>query len=183
MALKYSNMLPLGTKMPDFELKNVLDDKVYTSSALMNANPSLIMVICNHCPYVVQYHSEIKRLESDFADNIDFVAISSNDIISYPEDGPIEMKKLFYDLKLSFPYLLDETQEIAKKLKAECTPEFYLYDRDNLLVYRGRMDDSSPGNDINPSAKYLRKAMTSLLNGEGISADQQPSMGCSIKWK
>ena len=183
MALTYSSMLPLGTKMPDFQLKNVLDDKLYASSTLMNANPSLIMVICNHCPYVIHYHDEIKKLHNDFGQKIGFVAISSNDIISYPQDGPAEMKALFHNLKLSFPYLLDETQEIARELKAECTPEFYLYDNNNSLVYRGRMDDSSPGNDINASAIDLRKAMSSLLNGESISVDQQPSMGCNIKWK
>jgi hypothetical protein len=93
------------------------------------------------------------------------------------------MKALFHNLKLSFPYLLDETQEIARELQAECTPEFYLYDNSSLLVYRGRMDDSSPGNDINVSAKDLRKAMTSLLDGKSVSSDQQPSMGCNIKWK
>jgi hypothetical protein len=93
------------------------------------------------------------------------------------------MKALFHNLKLSFPYLLDETQEIARELQAECTPEFYLYDSSSLLVYRGRMDDSSPGNDINVSAKDLRKAMTSLLDGKSVSSDQQPSMGCNIKWK
>ena len=183
MALTYSTMLPLGTKMPDFQLKNVLDNKLYTSSTLMNAKPSLIMVICNHCPYVIHYHDEIKKLNNDFGHKIDFVAISSNDIISYPQDGPAEMKALFHSLKLSFPYLLDETQEIARELQAECTPEFYLYDNSSLLVYRGRMDDSSPGNDINASAKDLRKAMTSLLDGKSVSSDQQPSMGCNIKWK
>jgi len=183
MALKYSNMLPLGTKMPDFELKNVLDDKVYTSSALMNANPSLIMVICNHCPYVIHYHEELKRMNSDFGDQIDFVAISSNDIINYPQDGPEQMKELFLKLGLSFPYLFDETQDIAKALKAECTPEFYLYDNNDKLVYRGRMDNSSPGNDIKISGNDLREACSNLLNGSTISSDQYPSMGCNIKWK
>ena len=141
------------------------------------------MFICNHCPYVIHYHDEIKKLNNDFGHKIDFVAISSNDIISYPQDGPAEMKALFHNLNLSFPYLLDETQEIARELQAECTPEFYLYDNSSLLVYRGRMDDSSPGNDINASAKDLRKAMTSLLDGKSVSSDQQPSMGCNIKWK
>ena len=183
MALTYSSMLPLGTKMPDFELKNVLDDEMYSSSSLNNAKAALIMVICNHCPYVIHYHDEIKRLHNDFGQKIDFIAISSNDVITYPQDGQIEMKTLFYNLELSFPYLLDETQQIAKKLKAECTPEFYLFDKSNLLVYRGRMDDSSPGNDINPSGKDLREAMISLLKNESVVADQQPSMGCNIKWK
>ena len=183
MALTYSSMLELGTKIPLFELKNTLDDKMYASTSLSNGKPSLIMVICNHCPYVIHYHDEIKKLDNDFGQKIDFIAISSNDIISYPQDGPTEMKKLFHNLKLSFPYLLDETQEIAKELKAECTPEFYLYDNNSSLVYRGRMDTSSPGNDIHPSAEDLRKAITSLLNGESVLSCQQPSMGCNIKWK
>ena len=183
MALTYSSMLALDSKIPHFELKNVLDGQMYASSSLLNDKPSLIMVICNHCPYVIHYHEELKKMNSDFGDKIDFVAISSNDIINYPQDRPEQMKELFLKLGLSFPYLFDETQDIAKALKAECTPEFYLYDNNSLLVYRGRMDDSSPGNDINTSAKDLRKAMKSLLDGKSISSDQQPSMGCNIKWK
>ena len=144
-------MLPLGTKMPDFQLKNVLDDKLYTSSTLMNAKPSLIMVICNHCPYVIHYHNEIKKLANDFGHKIDFVAISSNDIISYPQDGPAEMKALFHNLKLSFPYLLDETQDIARELQAECTPEFYLYDNNDILVYSCLLYTSPSPRDLSTS--------------------------------
>ena len=122
MALTYSSMLELGTKIPHFELKNVLDDKIYSSSSLSNGKPSLIMVICNHCPYVIHYHEELKRMNNDFGDSINFLAISSNDIVNYPQDGPDQMKELFLNLGLSFPYLFDETQDIAKVLRAECTP-------------------------------------------------------------
>ena len=183
MALTYSSMLALGSKIPHFELKNVLDGQMYASSSLSNDKPSLIMVICNHCPYVIHYHEELKKMNSDFGDKIDFVAISSNDIINYPQDGPEQMKELFLKLGLSFPYLFDETQDIAKALKAECTPEFYLYDNNDKLVYRGRMDNSSPGNDIEISGNDLREACSNLLNGSTISLDQHPSMGCNIKWK
>jgi len=183
MALTYSSMLELDTKMPHFQLKNALDDNLYASTSLSNGKPSLIMVICNHCPYVIHYHEELKRINKDFGDLIDFVAISSNDIKNYPQDGPEQMKELFTNLGLSFPYLFDETQDIAKVLRAECTPEFYLYDNNDMLVYRGRMDNSSPGNDIEVSGNDLRNACSNLLKGVPISSDQHPSMGCNIKWK
>ena len=183
MALTYSSMLELDTKIPHFELKNALDDNIYASTSLLNGKPSLIMVICNHCPYVIHYHGELKRMNKDFGDSIDFVAISSNDIKNHPQDGPDQMKELFSNLGLSFPYLFDETQDIAKAFKAECTPEFYLYDKKDMLVYRGRMDNSSPGNDIKISGNDLRAACSNLLSGSPISSEQHPSMGCNIKWK
>ena len=176
-------MLELGSKMPHFELKNVMNDKMYASTSFFNKKPSLIMVICNHCPYVIHYHEELKKMNNDFKDRIDFVAISSNDITNYPQDGPKQMKQLFKDLGLSFPYLFDETQNVARALKAECTPEFYLYNNKNMLVYRGRMDNSSPGNDIEITGNDLRSACINLLNGNTISSNQHPSMGCNIKWK
>ena len=182
MALTYSSMLELGSKIPHFVLKNTLDGEMYASSSLSNDKPSLIMIICNHCPYVVHYHEELKRMNRDLGKQIDFLAISSNDINNYPQDGPEQMKELL-KLGLSFPYLFDETQDIAKALKAECTPEFYLYDNNDKLVYRGRMDNSSPGNDIEISGNDLREACSRLLNGSTISLDQHPSMGCNIKWK
>ena len=183
MALKYSSMLDLGTAIPEFELVNVLDDLLFSSDSLKNSKPSLIMVICNHCPYVIQYHEELQRLARDFQKSIDIVAISANDVDHYPQDGPEPMKALFKNLGLGFPYLYDHTQALAKALKAECTPEFYLYDSHNALVYRGRLDDASPGNPIEPKGKELRGALNSLLSGESITDYQQPSMGCSIKWK
>ena len=183
MALTYSSMLELDTKIPHFQLKNALDDNLYASTSLSNGKPSLIMVICNHCPYVIHYHEELKRINKDFGDLIDFVAISSNDIKNYPQDGPEQMKELFTNLGLSFPYLFDETQDIAKVLRAECTPEFYLFDNNDMLVYRGRMDNSSPGNDIEVSGSDLRNACSNLLKGVPIPSDQHPSMGCNIKWK
>ena len=135
MALTYSSMLALDSKIPHFELKNVMNDKMYASTSLFNKKPSLIMVICNHCPYVIHYHEELKKMSNDFKDSIDFVAISSNDITNYPQDGPKQMKQLFKDLGLSFPYLFDETQNVARALKAECTPEFYLYNNSNICWF------------------------------------------------
>ena len=183
MALKYSSMLALGTKIPTFQLLDTVSNSMYNSIQLDNKKPTLIMVICNHCPYVIHYHQELKRLFNDFNQQLDFVAMSSNDATLYPQDGPEEMSKLFRALKLDFPYLYDQTQETTKLLNAECTPEFYLYDGNNLLVYRGRLDASSPGKDLPVTGEDLRKAINSLLMGQVVSLDQHPSMGCSIKWK
>lgn len=183
MALKYSSMLELGTKVPEFELINVLENQMFSSLSLENNRPTLLMLICNHCPYVIHYHEELQRITKDFNALVDLVAISSNDAMNYPQDGPEEMKVLFDSLGLSFPYLYDETQNMAKVLQAQCTPEFYLYNGQGLLVYRGRLDDSSPGNDIKVSGKDLRDAINALLDGQSINEFQQPSMGCSIKWK
>ena len=183
MALKYSSMLDLGTTIPEFELINVLDGALFTSESLKNNKPSLIMVICNHCPYVIQYHEELQRLANDFQKSIDILAISANDVNHYPQDGPEPMKALFKNLGLRFPYLYDNTQELAKALKAECTPEFYLFDTNDVLVYRGRLDDTSPGKTIKPTGKDLRGALSNLLSGKSITDYQHPSMGCSIKWK
>ena len=176
-------MLALGSEIPDFKLINALDGHLYSSTSLHNDKPSLIMVICNHCPYVIHYHEALQRLSNDYGAQINMVAISSNDVEQYPQDGPEAMKKLFETLGLDFPYLYDETQEIAKALKAECTPEFYLYDENSELVYRGRMDGSSPGKEVQITGADLRSAIDALLKGGPVSSDQQPSMGCSIKWK
>ena len=176
-------MLELGSIIPDFKLLNALDGALYSSDELNNEKPSLLMVICNHCPYVIHYHEEMQRFTSDYTNKLNLVAISSNDVDKYPQDGPEAMEGLFKSLGLDFPYLFDETQEIAKILKAECTPEFYLYDRHNVLVYRGRMDASSPGKDIPVTGADLRTATDALLDGSSVPSEQQPSMGCSIKWK
>ena len=176
-------MLELGSTIPNFKLLNAINGTLYGSNQLNNGKPSLLMVICNHCPYVIHYHEMLQLFGNDYGTQINMVAISSNDVEKYPQDGPEAMKELFKSLGLDFPYLFDEIQEIAKILKAECTPDFYLYDSHNTLVYRGRMDASSPGKDIPITGADLRAAIDALLKGVPISSDQQPSMGCSIKWK
>ena len=183
MALTYSSMLDLQTDLIGFDLLNSLSNKNFSSDSLDVNKSSLIMFICNHCPYVIHYHDEIIRLEKDYSKKINLVAISSNDIINYPQDSPAKMKELWETLGLSFPYLFDESQEVAKKYKAECTPEFYLFDSNKKLIYRGRMDETSPGSDKKPSGKDLRTAIDNLENNRTISNDQHPSMGCNIKWK
>lgn len=183
MALSYSQMLPLGSKMPDFKLLNVVDNKMFDSQNEIIKHGVIVMVICNHCPYVIHYHEQLKKLVSDYNQSINFIAISSNNIETHPQDSPDRMSDLFRKLKFTFPYLYDDTQELAKLLKAECTPEFYLYDKFKKLVYRGRLDGSSPGNDLEVDGKDLRSAMNALISGKNINDEQFPSMGCNIKWK
>ena len=183
MALTYSSMLDLQTDLIEFDLLNTLTNEGFSSNSLDNEKPSLIMFICNHCPYVIHYHEELVKLSNNYVENINMIAISSNDIVNYPQDSPSKMKELWNSLGLSFPYLFDETQDIAKKYKAECTPEFYLFNQNRKLVYRGRMDETSPGSNTAPSAKDLRLAIKSLLMNQPISDEQFPSMGCNIKWK
>lgn len=183
MARTPSNMISLGSVAPDFNLIDVTSDSNFSLKENKGTVGTVIMFICNHCPYVVHYYDELVRLELDYGKNTNMVAISSNDIINYPQDSPEKMKELWNSLGLSFPYLFDDTQEIAKKYKAECTPEFYLFNSNKKLVYRGRMDDTSPGSNHLPSGIDLRSAIDNLQNNKPISDEQFPSMGCNIKWK
>ena len=183
MALTYSSMLELGSNLEEFNLLNVVDGDNLSSDDLDKAKPSLIMFICNHCPYVIHYHDEIKNLANDFDNTINMVAISSNDIKEYPQDGPDKMRELWLELGLSFPYLFDSTQDVAKNYKAECTPEFYLFDSSQKLIYRGRLDESSPNSELEPTGKDLRDSIGNMLNNKEVNPNQFPSMGCNIKWK
>ena len=176
-------MLELGSSLKEFNLLNTVSGNNFSSTELDETKPSLIMFICNHCPYVIHYHDEIKRLAGDYAGILNMVAISSNDIENYPQDGPDKMRELWRDLDLSFPYLFDSTQDVAKQYKAECTPEFYLFDSSQKLIYRGRLDESSPNSGLEPTGEDLRNAIENVLNNKDVNADQFPSMGCNIKWK
>ena len=183
MSLTYSSMLELNSNLIKFDLPNSVTNKNFSTDNLDLDKPSLIMFICNHCPYVIHYHEEIQNLTKDFEEKFNFVAISSNDVENYPQDSPEKMKILWQELDLKFPYLYDETQEIAKKYKAECTPEFYVFNAKKKLVYRGRFDSTSPGSDTEPNGEDLRSAMQASIDGQKISDEQFPSMGCNIKWK
>ena len=183
MALTYSSMLTLRSELVAFDLLNTITGDNFSSDDLDKNKHSLIMFICNHCPYVIHYHDEIKRLAVDFEHTINMVAISSNDIKEYPQDGPDKMRELWAELGLSFPYLFDSTQDIAKNYKAVCTPEFYLFDSSQKLVYRGRLDKSSPNSGLEPTGEDLRDAINSVLNNKDVNPDQFPSMGCNIKWR
>jgi Peroxiredoxin len=184
--LTYSNFLPLGTKLPHFNLLNTTNNKKFDSIKELCSNKAkIIMFICNHCPYVIHYHNQIKEISDKYqkTQKVEFIAISSNDVENYPADAPDKMTKLAKKLKWNFPYLYDKTQEVAKKYQAQCTPEFYLFDDNELLIYRGRMDSSSPDNNKTATGGDLKNAIDNFLAGKRIDKNQFPSMGCNIKWK
>ena len=183
MARTPSNMVTLGTKAPKFELLNTADDILYSSEELFSKNGTVVMFICNHCPFVIHVINKIVSISENYKENISFVAISSNDVINYPDDSPELMKKFAVNKNFSFPYLFDETQEVAKSFDAACTPDFFLYNNESKLVYRGQMDDSRPGNGIPVTGNDLKSALDNLIKNKEISADQKPSIGCNIKWK
>ena len=183
MARTPSNMVNLGTLAPSFKLLNTINNETVISDNYFNKKGTIIMFICNHCPFVIHVLDEIVSITKKYNKEISFIAISSNDIVNYPEDSPELMKKLAEEKKFNFPYLFDETQEVAKKYDAACTPDFFIYNSDKQLVYRGQLDDSRPGNDVPVTGHDLRKAIDSLIKGEEIDKNQKPSIGCNIKWK
>ena len=183
MARTPSNMVNLGTLAPNFKLLNTRNNEPVISDNYFNKNGTIIMFICNHCPFVIHVLDEIVSITKKYDKEISFIAISSNDIVNYPEDSPELMKKLAEEKKFNFPYLYDETQEVAKKYDAACTPDFFVYNSDKQLVYRGQLDNSRPGNDVPVTGHDLRKAIDSLIKGEEIDKNQKPSIGCNIKWK
>jgi thiol-disulfide isomerase/thioredoxin len=184
MAAIASTMTPLGTIAPDFTLPDVVSDREISLQELQGNIATVIMFICNHCPYVKHANPQIVQLANDYKNkNVSFIAISSNDVKSYPEDGPEQMKEVAKKLKYPFPYLYDETQEVAKSYKAVCTPDFFIFNEDMVLVYRGQLDDSRPENGVPLTGKDIRNALEAILKGEPVPGDQKPSVGCSIKWK
>ncbi len=184
MALTPSNMLALGTQAPDFILPDTISGKIFSLNDLKGTNATVVMFICNHCPYVKHINPELVKLANDYLQKgIKFVAISSNDAIAHPEDAPEKMKQLALELKYPFVYLYDETQQIAKDYDAACTPDFYIFDKDLRLVYRGQLDDSRPSNNITLSGKDIRAALENILAEKPVSPFQRPSIGCNIKWK
>lgn len=183
MARTPSNMLPLGTKAPDFNLLDTVTGTFRSLESAKGEKGTVVMFICNHCPFVIHVNPEIVKLAKEYqAKGIGFVAISSNDVENYPQDAPYLMKQKAKEQGYSFPYLYDETQEVAKAYDAACTPDFYLFDANSELVYRGQLDDSRPGNGIPLTGADLRNAMDALLKGKEIDANQKPSIGCNIKW-
>jgi peroxiredoxin len=184
MARTPSNMLALGTKAPDFALPNTIDNKTYSFDNISGKNGTVVMFICNHCPYVVHVMEGITALANDYQNRgIGFIAISSNDVVNYPDDDPSLMKETAKKYGFSCPYLYDETQDVAKAYDAACTPDFYLFDAEKTLVYRGQMDSSRPKNELPVTGKDLRTALDAMLSGKTIDTLQKPSLGCNIKWK
>ena len=184
MARTLSNMLPLGTMAPNFRLTDAVTNDKFSLQDVKGEKGTVVMFICNHCPFVIHVNEEIVRVANDYrVQGFGFVAISSNDIEKYPQDGPKEMWKTAQKNNYTFPYLFDETQEIAKAYDAACTPDFYLFDAQLKLIYRGQLDDSRPGNGIPVNGRDLRQALDAVLRNATVSSDQKPSIGCNIKWK
>lgn len=184
MSRTPSNMLPLGTVAPEFSLRDTVTEKTVNLQALKGDKGTVIMFICNHCPFVKHVNPEIVKLAAEYENKgIGFIAISSNDVENYPQDAPDLMKENAKQMGYTFPYLHDATQETAKAYKAACTPDFYLFDTDLELVYRGQLDDSRPGNGLPLTGRDLRIALDALLEGKEIDQNQKPSIGCNIKWK
>ena len=184
MALTPSNMLPIGTKAPAFELPDVVSGSTVSYEAAAGEKGTVVMFICNHCPYVIHVNDELVKIANQYqAKGINFVAISSNDAEKYTDDTPDKMNIVAKVLRYPFPYLYDESQEVAKAYDAACTPDFYLFNGGKELIYRGRLDASTPGNGEPLTGSDLRKSLEALLMGEETIAPQFPSMGCNIKWK
>lgn len=184
MARTESNMLPLGTKAPDFTLLDSISLNQVSLQDIRGEKGTVVMFICNHCPYVKHVNEELVRVSNDYrVTGFGFVAISSNDVEKYSEDSPKEMWRTAQRLGYPFPYLYDETQEVAKAYDAACTPDFYLFDSELKLVYRGQLDNSRPGNSIPVNGRDLREALDNILNNSQQRDIQKPSMGCNIKWK
>lgn len=184
MSYTESTMLSLGTKAPDFHLKDTVTDQWMSLKTIKGDRATLILFICNHCPYVKHVNPQIIRIAHDYQSRgVGFIAISSNDAIKYPADGPEQMKQTALELAYPFPYLYDESQEAAKAYDAACTPDFYLFDQDLKLIYRGRLDEAKPKNDIPLTGKDLRSAIDAVLDGNPVTEKQYPSAGCNIKWK
>ena len=184
MALTESNMMDLGTTAPSFELPNTLSGENLSLHQGRGDNGTVVIFSCNHCPYVIHVNSELIAVANDYKNKgINFILISSNDVVNYPQDSPDKMKILGEKLGYPFPYLYDETQEVAKAYEAACTPDIFLFDDELKLYYRGRLDGSRPGNDVPLSGADLRNAINGLLEGNEPPAKQYPSAGCNIKWK
>jgi peroxiredoxin len=184
MARTPSNMMPLGTKAPDFELLDTVSGKKVSLQQLKSDKATVIMFICNHCPFVKHVDEGLVSLAKDYqSQDVAFIAISSNDVVNYPQDGPELMKEEAEKVGYTFPYLYDETQQVAKAYDAACTPDFYIFDGDLKCAYRGQLDASRPGNEIPVTGKDMRAALDEVLAGSPVSANQIPSLGCNIKWK
>ncbi len=184
MALKESTMLALGTQMPDFVLPDVRTQSMISPETFREKAALLVMFICRHCPYVVHVQDELTRLGRDYQEkNLGILGISSNDSTGYPADAPMRLKDMAEQLEWKFPYCYDERQSVAKAFTAACTPDFFVFDHQRHLVYRGQLDSSRPGNGQPVNGQDLRTALDAVLSGKPVTNQQRPSAGCNIKWK
>lgn len=184
MVLTASTMLQLGTKAPNFQLPDVVSGDIISLDKFIDKKALLIMFICQHCPFVKHIKQELADLGKDYANlPLGIVAISSNDVQNYPSDSPEKLKEMAQTLDFNFNLCYDETQEVAKSYRAACTPDFFLFDGEQKLVYRGQLDDSRPSNNIPVTGQDLRAAIDAVLAGNPVNSEQKPSIGCNIKWK
>ena len=184
MAETLSTMLPLGTTLPAFTLPDAVSGRNVSSAALRGPKGTLVMFICNHCPFVQHVLPELGRLARDYAPRgIAIAAINSNDLANYPQDGPPHMKELAVAEGWSFPFLMDESQAVASAFHAACTPDFFLFDPSGALAYRGRLDETRPKTGATPHGSDLRAALDAVIEGRAPAEEQHPSVGCNIKWK
>ncbi|MHA7944709.1 thioredoxin family protein [Formosa sp. 3Alg 14/1] len=183
MSDTLSNMMPLGTKAPDFTLKDTISDKNLSLNTLKGEQATVIFFICNHCPFVLHVNAQLVQLAKDYKQKgVNCIAISSNDIENYPQDAPDKMKLVAKREGYIFPYLFDETQSVARAYNAACTPDFFVFDSELTLKYRGQLDDSRPGNAIAVTGQDIRHALDCILNKKDNLNVQKPSIGCNIKW-
>jgi len=184
MALNASPMVPIGTQAPDFHLPDVVSGKTISLSTFADKKALLVMFICRHCPFVKHIQDELTRIGQDYStSDLGIVAISANDAKNYPDDAPESLKALAIELGWQFPFCYDETQETAKAYTAACTPDFFVFDSDRQLAYRGQLDDSRPSNGKPVTGADLRAAIDAVLAGKPVIGEQKPSIGCNIKWK
>jgi peroxiredoxin len=184
MALTLSTMLSLGTKAPDFSLPDVVSGKIISLATYASKKALLVMFICKHCPFVKHVQAELARIGRDYASaDVGIVAISANDINNYPDDAPDQLKAIAQELGYTFPFCYDESQETAKAYTAACTPDFFLFNANQELVYRGQLDDSKPSNIKPVTGRDLRAALDAVLADKPVNPNQRPSIGCDIKWK
>ena len=184
MVKTASTMLALGTAAPDFQLPDVVSGKTISLDSFADKKALLVMFICQHCPFVIHVREELAKIGQDSQNRpLAMVAISANDVANYPNDSPEKLKQMAEEFKFNFPVCYDESQEVSKSYTAACTPDFFLFDGDNKLVYRGQLDDSRPGNGFPVTGEDLRQAIDFTLEGKEIDFAQKPSIGCNIKWK
>ncbi|MBL4658000.1 MAG: thioredoxin family protein [Flavobacteriales bacterium] len=175
--------IELGSKAPSFSLLNTVNGDIGTLEELKSDTATVVMFICNHCPYVVHIHQQLVELANEYIPKgVSFIGISSNSIVTHPQDGPKRMAELAEQLNFPFPYLYDETQDVARAYHAACTPDFSIFNGDLNCVYRGALDGSIPGNDVPVTGEDMRNALDNILSGQPVNEVQRQSIGCSIKW-
>jgi peroxiredoxin len=184
MSTEPTTLLPLGAIAPEFSLTDTVSGKTVALSDVKAPAATVVMFICNHCPYVKHVQSQLVQLVNDYkSKGVGFAAISANDVVAYPEDGPEAMKETAQRLSYPFPYLYDESQAVARSYTAVCTPDMFVFDRNLKLAYRGQLDDTRPNSGVPSTGKDVRAALDALIAGKPVSTVQKPSVGCSIKWK